>query len=220
MSAEPIGTVPPVEDQSARIAELTATIEKNGNDYNAMLGRYNQKEAEATALTAQVTELTTATSTVALKAEAGAGDNLALRAQVAALQEANTKAEQREGLVKNNAKRQAIVNAMTEAGADPILVGVHADSIIQNNTIEANENLQGGYDILYANPAGTVVPVGNYITDYMQTDVGKRLIPPKANPSLGGLGNTPGVNMRTVTADQANKMTTEELTSGNILIEG
>jgi len=203
-------------------AEMEAIKTKAENEHRGMVGRFRAQEEEKAALQKALEE---AKATTAGGKKTGNDDAVALKTQISELQEAMRKQAKKEELVKRGAKRQAIVKSMTDAGADPALIGVAVDSILLNNSdnIRAIENpATGSYEVKHVDPLTEIAsPIGEYVAAYMQSDVGKRLIPAKANPTIpGGFGRPHSGEQITLTSKEFNKLTTEQMKSGKYAVEG
>jgi len=126
--------------------------------------------------------------------------------------------ERREGIAQKGARRSQIRAALVAAGADPELADLAVPAILEGDggsfKIALNEQT-GEYAASYQD--GTLA---DWSKAYLLTPQGKRIVAPKAVPSLSGVPGRPADSSgrRQVPASQASALTHEELYSGNVEI--
>ncbi len=197
-----------------------ATIEKQGQDYASMMGRYKAAEDQLIALKAENDTLKA--SSTSSTGDDDPSENLKLKAEMVQMKEIVQKQELREERLKTVAKRQAIVKSLKAAGGDDVLSELAADSILRSSgdSIKTVDNSNGSFDVFHTDAIGTPTPIADFIgNQYMQTDAGKSILAAKKGPHIpGGSGDEPK-SITKLSSLEYSRLSKEQRDSGNYGID-
>lgn len=194
--------------------ELEALQSKLNNDFKAQLGRLQKEMTEALSSLKPASKPEPDSDA----SDSSTRNSPTLSQQVKALQEEIAKAKGKEERLKSAAARSALRDALVKGGADADLADVAIDSILTKygKHVQVSENDLGGYSVQVDEGAGAS-SVADWVGLYLQTDIGKKLMPPKRVPDarLPG-GSAPSGDVIRVTRAQMAKMDAKTLRSGRV----
>ena len=127
--------------------------------------------------------------------------------------------EEERALVRNGARRGLIRDALINHGADPELARAMVPAILEQegeNFKTEVDKQTGEHRISYQDGSLT-----DWAKAFIQTELGKKIVPAMSVPSLGGVpgqGRNGMPMRRSVPASQASGLTDDELRSGSIEI--
>jgi hypothetical protein len=195
---------------------LEAIQAKLANDMRAQFGRLKQEFNEAIkAIKPEPVVAPSAPAAVANPEKTG-GDVVAQ--QVRELQEKVRDAEARANRIKTTAIRNTLHESLVSGGADPDLARAVIADIVERHgkSIKAQEDDLGGYQI-GIDDGMEVKPIKDWATSYLQTDLGKKIVPPKRNPDVRlPFGGGSGGDRIRVTRAEANNLDPKILKSGRV----
>ena len=211
---------PPVNTPAEETTQTTETPPQTV-DVPALLKRLDGQSATISRMQKNVERLEKG-----LEAEAAKGKKPAeppvIAEQMRELQEQQQVLLERDRRQRERQAKQEIVSVLLDAGVHPEDASDHAELLMLRNgpRIEVDDNFQATFD-----DGGTRMSLRDWTKAFLATDRGRRLLPPKKNPSTAGVPvpatSEPANGKRKATrADLlAGKVLPEDIRSGKVVIE-